>query len=138
MIEHIEAQLSNVVDTPCWVKTLQKSVDKYTKTGGGYLHRISLAEKLGRDLLFGMEADHLCYVKACFNPDHLEEVTQGENLTRCKEVYTNLESEKLPFNNGMVRPVFKENLDREDDPKVRKLILRAERYMKKRGGKNLK
>lgn len=30
----------------------------------------------------GMEIDHLCRVRSCVNPDHLEAVTRGENLRR--------------------------------------------------------
>jgi hypothetical protein len=32
----------------------------------------------------GMELDHLCRVKACVNPDHLEPVTHAENMRRGK------------------------------------------------------
>lgn len=30
----------------------------------------------------GLELDHLCRVKACVNPDHLEPVTHAENVRR--------------------------------------------------------
>lgn len=30
----------------------------------------------------GLQLDHLCCVRACVNPDHLEPVTQGENIRR--------------------------------------------------------
>lgn len=30
----------------------------------------------------GMELDHLCRVRNCVNPDHLEPVTRGENMRR--------------------------------------------------------
>ena len=137
MIKYLEVQLSKVVNTPCWIKNLQKPIDRYTNTNGRRTHITSLEEKLGRDILIGMEVDHLCYVKACFNPEHLEEVTPGENKRRCSAVYKKLEPETLPFDNGEILPSFAQNLDREDDPDIRRLILRSERYMKKRGGKNL-
>jgi hypothetical protein len=33
----------------------------------------------------GLELDHLCCVKRCVNPDHLEPVTHAENLRRSRE-----------------------------------------------------
>lgn len=35
----------------------------------------------------GLEIDHLCMVKHCVNPDHLEAVTRAENLRRQKIFY---------------------------------------------------
>ena len=36
----------------------------------------------GREIPDGLVLDHLCMVKACVNPDHLEPVTAGENISR--------------------------------------------------------
>lgn len=33
----------------------------------------------------GLEIDHLCAVRHCVNPDHLEAVTHAENLRRARE-----------------------------------------------------
>lgn len=33
----------------------------------------------------GLEIDHLCRVRLCVNPDHLEPVTRAENLRRARE-----------------------------------------------------
>ena len=44
-------------------------------------HRISYKLFKG-DIPKGMQIDHLCRFKACVNPDHLEMVTQKENLLR--------------------------------------------------------
>lgn len=44
-------------------------------------HRVSW-ELAGRVLVDGMDLDHLCRVRCCVNPDHLEQVTRSENLRR--------------------------------------------------------
>lgn len=45
------------------------------------VHRAYLIE-LGIDVPKGMDVDHLCRVKACSNPAHLEVVTHQENMIR--------------------------------------------------------
>lgn len=37
---------------------------------------------LGREIPKGLELDHLCRVRACANPEHLEPVTHAENMRR--------------------------------------------------------
>lgn len=44
-------------------------------------HRIAY-ERIYGPVPDGLELDHLCRVKACINPDHLEAVTHVENLAR--------------------------------------------------------
>lgn len=46
-----------------------------------YAHRISYEEFLG-PIPEGLQIDHLCRVRCCVNPDHLEPVTRSENLLR--------------------------------------------------------
>lgn len=38
--------------------------------------------QLRRPIPDGLHIDHLCRVKNCVNPDHLETVTPGENIRR--------------------------------------------------------
>ncbi len=40
----------------------------------------------GREIPRGYEPDHLCRVRSCVNPSHLEVVTKQENLRRAGEV----------------------------------------------------
>lgn len=44
-------------------------------------HRV-VYEALVEPILEGMELDHVCRVRRCVNPAHLEVVTHAENLTR--------------------------------------------------------
>lgn len=69
----------------CWLWTASLN-----KSGYGIIwqdrkmslvHRVSL-ELVGRPVPEGMVTDHLCRVRHCFNPDHLEAVTRRENTMR--------------------------------------------------------
>ena len=46
-----------------------------------YAHRISYEHHKG-PIPEGYQIDHLCRVRHCVNPDHLEAVTQAENIRR--------------------------------------------------------
>jgi hypothetical protein len=46
-----------------------------------YIHRIAARERFG-EIPAGMQVDHLCRNRACYNPDHLEIVTRQENVRR--------------------------------------------------------
>lgn len=70
---------------PCWEWTATKTPEGY----GGLTwrqtkmlaHRVS-AVLAGMDLSGGKVVDHLCWNPSCVNPDHLEPVTNKENLLR--------------------------------------------------------
>lgn len=46
-------------------------------------HRVSYEAHIG-PIPEGLELDHLCRIRSCVNPDHLEAVTHKENMSRGK------------------------------------------------------
>lgn len=74
---------------PCWEWTKTKTRTGYGSwTVGSFpnkktyaTHRLSWEILVG-DIPAGMELDHLCRVRHCLNPDHLEVVTRSENMLR--------------------------------------------------------
>lgn len=72
----------------CWLWTDAPSRYGYGRLSvGGRAGRVRLAHRVVWELLVGpisdgMTLDHLCRVRMCVNPDHLEEVTLKENKER--------------------------------------------------------
>ncbi len=103
----VSIYLSNVISTPCWVVKTYCIDNEYvwTKVDGipTSLHEISLSIKLARLLQPGMQVDHTCYVKACVNPNHLEEVTRSENQLRREFTYANLKTGNKPYRTDYVK-----------------------------------
>lgn len=52
-----------------------------------YTHRFVYEHEVG-PIPAGLEIDHLCRVRSCCNPEHLEAVTHGENVRRGDAVIT--------------------------------------------------
>jgi hypothetical protein len=71
--------------SPCWIWTAGRSAQGYGLTKWANrvrtLHRL-VYEKFVDRLPDGYHLDHLCYEKLCCNPNHLDPVTQEENLER--------------------------------------------------------
>ncbi len=71
----------------CWLWTANKSPDGYGRFayladfGTSLPHRIARMALVG-PIPEGHELDHLCGVRHCVNPDHLEPVTHQENVRR--------------------------------------------------------
>jgi hypothetical protein len=86
----------------CWL-WLGKKDDGYGRTilpGYGpqqYLvHRLSFA-LLKDKIILNLQIDHLCKVRDCLNPDHLEQVTSKENTRRGLSNVYNSDPNKCPY-----------------------------------------
>lgn len=84
--------------TGCWLWTGAISDTGYGNfwlRGGTVLaHRYSWARS--RALPFGMTLDHLCRVRRCVNPAHLEPVTQAENNRRARAAARDHRAKGIP------------------------------------------
>jgi hypothetical protein len=65
----------------CWLWTGTLTHDGYPRAGARYMHRVSYEMHKG-SIAEGMTLDHLCKIRKCCNPDHLEPVTLQENISR--------------------------------------------------------
>jgi hypothetical protein len=74
--------------TPCWIWRLSCATNGYARTQLPRqrnktiaVHRLAY-ENLVAPIGEGLELDHLCRVRDCCNPEHLEPVTRAENMRR--------------------------------------------------------
>jgi hypothetical protein len=69
----------------CWLWVAHVTPNGYGQFGIGrklfYAHRIAYEMFVG-PIATGLQIDHLCRVRHCVNPDHMEAVTQRENILR--------------------------------------------------------
>jgi hypothetical protein len=87
----VRAKASHLVSDECWLwqgaRTGSRSGGYAAIKVGGmrgdvvYVHRL-MCEKRHGPLPEGREPDHICGVRNCVNPDHLEPVTRGQNIQR--------------------------------------------------------
>lgn len=74
-----------ISDSGCWLWTMSVGSPGYGNAWDGTkvitAHRYAYTWVVG-PIPGGLVLDHLCGVRRCVNPTHLEPVTQGENLRR--------------------------------------------------------
>jgi hypothetical protein len=74
----------NKTDT-CWLWTASIKPEGYGQFNVGgktkLTHRLAYELVVG-EIPKGLELDHLCKIRHCVNPAHLEPVTHGENMKR--------------------------------------------------------
>lgn len=72
--------------TGCWNWTGTLAVKGYGRFSIGgrtpVAHRASWTIANGREVPEGLALDHLCRNRGCVNPEHLEVVSEGENISR--------------------------------------------------------
>lgn len=74
------------VTDECWLWTAAIDRAGYGRIGGAdgrilYAHRVAYELAVG-EIPKGLVIDHLCRVRHCVNPDHLEVVSQRQNILR--------------------------------------------------------
>lgn len=84
-LKRFEAKFIPEPNSGCWIwtgATNQYGYGRFLINRRATLaHRFSYAAFKG-PLLEGFELDHLCRVRCCVNPDHLEQVTHDVNVRR--------------------------------------------------------
>ncbi|MEU6397826.1 HNH endonuclease signature motif containing protein [Streptomyces cinnamoneus] len=88
-VKPIEERLFSKVDATgiCWLWTgaINRggygAISKGRREGAAIVHRV-VWELLVGPIPNGADLDHLCRVRACCNPDHLEPVTRVTNVAR--------------------------------------------------------
>jgi hypothetical protein len=87
----------------CWVWTGAKTKNGYANFAiarqANYAHRLSFEHYVGA-IPEDMQIDHLCSVRHCVNPWHLEVVTLRENLLRSPNTITSRHAARTHCNHG--------------------------------------
>lgn len=85
LIERLASRVA-LDDNGCWIWIGYVKPNGYATftikpKGTQYVHRVMYELFMG-SIPEGLQLDHLCRVRECVNPNHLEPVTQRENILR--------------------------------------------------------
>ena len=69
-------------ESGCWEYNYSIQNNGYSRIWNKKAHRVAYEVFNNKKINDGMTIDHLCKNKTCINPEHLEEVSQGENTLR--------------------------------------------------------
>lgn len=86
LMERIESKIIPEPNSGCWIWLGAVNCWGYGQLnmrgrGTSLVHRILYEQKYG-PIPAGLECDHLCRVRCCVNPDHIEPVTKRVNMER--------------------------------------------------------
>ena len=97
-----EAKVERVTESGCWIWMAGLDTGGYGQFRIGKMrgaHRVAF-EHYRRLIPAGYHLDHLCRVRSCVNPNHLEVVTSRENIRRSPIQITTRNSKKTTCPNG--------------------------------------
>src|SRR5688572_10084476 len=91
--ERFDSKYVPITESGCWIWTASTDREGYGRIGvnriNRHAHRVSWELKHGpipdsrpKTRAALLTIDHLCRVRCCVNPDHMEVVTLAENLRR--------------------------------------------------------
>jgi len=94
----------------CWLWTAyinNRGYGKFNLNGNAeYSHRLSYIEAKG-PIPKGLQIDHICRVRNCVKPDHLEAVTRKENILRGESIHAkNARKKKCLLGHKFVRVIY--------------------------------
>lgn len=111
----------------CWLWVGAKTASGYgivwMDRGVRYAHRVAWETQVG-PIPSGLQVDHLCRVRACVNPAHLEPVTPRENTLR-GESFAAVEARRTHCPQG--HPYAGENLIVEQGSRLNRRCLACRR-----------
>ncbi len=117
---YLKERMEPIPEAGCWLWTSYlirgyPAVAKYHRRyGTGYAHRLMYVLQNG-PIPYGLELDHLCRMRSCINPAHLEAVTHKVNIHRCPDSPAANNARKTHCNNG--HALVKANLMKLKDAK---------------------
>ena len=80
-MDRVEERIERIPFSGCWIWMGGLKTNGYGVSGDRIAHRASYEAFKGQ-IPPGLEIDHLCRVRCCVNPEHLEAVTHQQNIQR--------------------------------------------------------